>query len=56
MTAGAPSDPLPSDPGWAGGSLYVDERESLVQVTPQQLWSVIEGIGGGHRWRCWPLG
>lgn len=56
MTAGAPSDPLPSDPGWAGGSLYVDERESLVQVTPQQLWSVIEGIGGGHRWYCWPLG
>ena len=24
---GAPSDPLPSDPDWAGGSLYTDERE-----------------------------
>ena len=23
---GAPSDPLPTDPDWAGGSLYVDER------------------------------
>jgi hypothetical protein len=22
---GAPSDPLPSDPDWAGGDLYVDE-------------------------------
>ena len=25
---GAPSDPLPTDPDWAGGSLYVDERET----------------------------
>ena len=23
---GAPSDPLPTDPDWAGGSLYTDER------------------------------
>ena len=27
---GAPSDPLPTDPDWAGGSLYVDERERAV--------------------------
>ena len=27
-TPGAPSDPLPSDPPWAGGSLYVDARSS----------------------------
>ena len=55
-TAGAPSDPLPSDPDWAGGSLYVDERESLVDATPEQLWSVIEGIGGEHGWYSWRLG
>jgi uncharacterized protein YbjT (DUF2867 family) len=55
-TAGAPSDPLPSDPDWAGGSLYVDERESLVDATPEQLWSVIEGIGGAHGWYSWRLG
>jgi len=55
-TAGAPSDPLPSDPDWAGGSLYVDERERLVDATAEQLWSVIEGIGGGHGWYSWRLG
>jgi uncharacterized protein YbjT (DUF2867 family) len=55
-TAGAPSDPLPSDPDWAGGSLYVDERERIVDATPEQLWSVIEGIGGGHGWYSWRLG
>jgi hypothetical protein len=55
-TAGAPSDPLPSDPDWAGGSLYVDERKCVVDATPEQLWSVIEGIGGAHGWYSWRLG
>ncbi len=49
-TPGAPSDPLPSDPGWAGGSLYVDERTSLVNAAPDALWRVIEGIGGTTGW------
>ena len=33
-TPGTPSDPLPSDPEWFGGSLYVDERESVVPRAP----------------------
>jgi uncharacterized protein YbjT (DUF2867 family) len=55
-TEGAPSDPLPSDPDWAGGSLYVDEREELVDVAPEDLWAVIEGIGGAHGWYSWSFG
>jgi uncharacterized protein YbjT (DUF2867 family) len=55
-SAGTPSDPLPSDPDWAGGSLYVDQRERVVNATPEQLWSVIEGIGGSHGWYSWRLG
>nr|WP_273481698.1 SDR family oxidoreductase [Kribbella italica] len=55
-TPGVPSDPLPSDPDWAGGSLYVDERESAISASPEQLWSVIEGIGGGNGWYSWRLG
>jgi uncharacterized protein YbjT (DUF2867 family) len=55
-TPGAPSDPLPSDPDWSGGSLYVDERESVVPASPEQLWKVIEGIGGGNGWYSWRLG
>jgi uncharacterized protein YbjT (DUF2867 family) len=55
-TAGAPSDPLPSDPEWAGGSLYIDERERVVAATAEKLWSVIEGIGGEHGWYSWRLG
>ncbi|WP_433159402.1 SDR family oxidoreductase [Kribbella sp. CA-247076] len=55
-TPGAPSDPLPGDPDWSGGSLYVDERESVVPASPEQLWRVIEGIGGGNGWYSWRLG
>ncbi|MDQ3158030.1 MAG: SDR family oxidoreductase [Actinomycetota bacterium] len=55
-TAAAPSEPLPSDPDWAGGSLYVDEREREVSAEPDALWSVIEGIGGDNGWYSFPLG
>jgi uncharacterized protein YbjT (DUF2867 family) len=55
-TPGSPSDPLPSDPDWAGGSLYVDERASGVQASAASLWSVIEGIGGQNGWYSWSLG
>ncbi|MFC5380296.1 SDR family oxidoreductase [Aquipuribacter nitratireducens] len=52
---GTPSDPLPSDPEWAGGSLYVDERATPVRASPEHLWSVIQGIGGENGWYSWPL-
>jgi uncharacterized protein YbjT (DUF2867 family) len=52
---GVASDPLPSDPDWAGGSLYVDERSAVVEADPEHLWSVIEGIGGPNGWYSWPL-
>ena len=54
-TPGAPSDPLPSDPAWAGGSLFVDDRSAVVQASPEALWRVIEGIGGETGWYSFPL-
>ncbi|MFD3324522.1 SDR family oxidoreductase [Streptomyces sp. NPDC058701] len=52
---GAPSDPLPTDPDWAGGSLYKDERERDVGASPEALWRVVEGIGGENGWYSFPL-
>jgi uncharacterized protein YbjT (DUF2867 family) len=52
---GAPSDPLPSDPDWAGGSLYEDRRRQEVDASPASLWRVIEGIGGDRGWYSFPL-
>ncbi|MBT0995632.1 DUF2867 domain-containing protein [Cellulomonas sp. DKR-3] len=52
---GAPSDPLPSDPDWAGGSLYVDERRVEVDASPAALWRVLEAVGGERGWYSWAL-
>ncbi|ACU40853.1 NmrA family protein [Actinosynnema mirum DSM 43827] len=52
---GAPSDPLPSDPEWSGGSSYTDIRTHLTGATPEQLWRVVEGIGGENGWYSFPL-
>jgi uncharacterized protein YbjT (DUF2867 family) len=52
---GAPSDPLPTDPEWSGGSLYEDVREYRCAADPQTLWNVIEAIGGEHGWYSFPL-
>ncbi|CAB4876837.1 unannotated protein [freshwater metagenome] len=53
--SGVPSDPLPTDPDWAGGSLYTDEREGEVDASPEQLWAVIEGVGGKNGWYSFPF-
>ncbi len=45
---GAPSDPLPSDPEWSGGSMYEDVRDVTTTATPQQVWRAVERIGGEH--------
>ncbi|MCA1822185.1 MAG: SDR family oxidoreductase [Pseudonocardia sp.] len=52
---GAPSDPLPTDPAWSGGSLYQDIREHRCTTDPHTLWDVIEAIGGEHGWYSFPL-
>jgi uncharacterized protein YbjT (DUF2867 family) len=52
---GAPSDPLPSDPEWAGGDLSLDERSREVDAAPEVLWELVEGIGGERGWYSFPL-
>ncbi|WP_217180091.1 SDR family oxidoreductase [Streptomyces sp. AC495_CC817] len=54
-TPRAPSDPLPTDPDWAGGSLYCDHRERTVSAPPRALWRVVEAIGGENGWYSSPL-
>ena len=53
--AGAPSDPIPSDPEWTGHTVYTDLRERHTSASPQALWSVVEGIGGENGWYSFPL-
>jgi uncharacterized protein YbjT (DUF2867 family) len=53
--ADMPSDPLPTDPRWAGGTVYLDEREHVSTADPGALWEVVTGIGGERGWYSFPL-
>ncbi|MCF8548509.1 MAG: SDR family oxidoreductase [Pontimonas sp.] len=52
---GAPSDPLPSDPEWAGHTVYTDSRTVSVDAPSGELWSIVEGIGGDTGWYSLPV-
>ncbi|NJC73355.1 SDR family oxidoreductase [Planosporangium thailandense] len=53
--ADTPSEPLPTDPTWSGGTAYTDTRERPVRAPADDLWRVIESIGGEHGWYSFPL-
>ncbi len=52
---GAPSDPLPSDPDWAGHTVLTDVRERESDASAEAVWAVIEAIGGERGWHSFPL-
>ncbi|MEY4321961.1 MAG: hypothetical protein RL167_689, partial [Actinomycetota bacterium] len=45
---GTPSEPLPTDPDWAGGSLYKDVRVVRSKNSIGDIWSRVESIGGAN--------
>lgn len=51
----SPSDPLPSDPEWAGSMVFKDTRTHYTSASPERLWEVIESIGGENGWYSFPL-
>ena len=52
---GAPSDPLPSDPEWAGHRVYIDLKERDCAAPVEDLWAIIESIGGDNGWYSLPI-
>lgn len=52
---GVPSDPLPSDPDWAGHTVLTDVRERESRASAESVWTVIEAIGGERGWHSFPL-
>lgn len=52
---GPPSDPLPTDPAWSGGTVYQDTRELATAADAARLWRAIEDAGtGSHDHRALP--
>jgi uncharacterized protein YbjT (DUF2867 family) len=52
---GTPSEPLPTDPDWAGGSLYKDVRVVNSPDSVEEVWKRVEAIGGenGYSLATW---
>lgn len=52
---GTPSDPLPTDPDWAGGTLYSDVRIRVSSDPIEEVWKRVEAIGGknGYSTATW---
>lgn len=49
-----PADPLPSDPDWAGNTVFTDERARETDASAEAVWEVIESIGGRNGWYSAP--
>ena len=42
--------PIPGDPDWAGGTVFVDRREITIEAPPPTVFRAVCRIGGGHGW------
>ena len=42
--------PIPGDPDWAGGKVYVDERSIDIAADPSAVFAAVCRVGGGHGW------
>lgn len=47
-TAWSDAGPIPGDPDWAGGRVFVDRRSCVVAAPREAVFAAIVRIGGGH--------
>ncbi len=47
-TSWSDAGPMPGDPEWAGGTVFVDRREAEVDASPDQVHAAACRIGGGE--------
>jgi hypothetical protein len=41
---------MPGDPDWAGGDVFQDSRERVVQASAQHVFDVLTRLGGRQGW------
>jgi uncharacterized protein YbjT (DUF2867 family) len=58
-TGWSDAGPIPGDPDWAGGTVFVDRRETEIAAMPAEVFLVLSRIGGEAGWygvdRLWRL-
>ena len=50
QTRWSAAGPIPGDPDWAGGKVFVDERSIHIAADPSTVFSAVCRVGGGHGW------
>jgi uncharacterized protein YbjT (DUF2867 family) len=50
QTRWSAAGPIPGDPDWAGGKVFVDERSIKIAADPAAIFSAVCRVGGGHGW------
>lgn len=47
----SPADPLPSDPDWSGGKVFIEDRTApTTSTSAEDLFAEVSGIGGERGW------
>ena len=49
-TSWSSAGPIPGDPDWAGGTVFLDERSATVRATPQATFDAVCRLGGRSGW------
>jgi uncharacterized protein YbjT (DUF2867 family) len=49
-TGWSDAGPIPGDPDWAGGTVFVDRRETEVAASPDDVFAALSRIGGETGW------
>lgn len=49
-TAWSSAGPMPGDPDWAGGAMFVDTRSTVVQASPAATFDAVCRLGGRSGW------
>lgn len=47
-TSWSDAGPMPGDPDWSGGKVFVDSRQIDINATPECVFRAVCRIGGGH--------
>ncbi len=42
--------PIPGDPKWAGGKVFIDQRTIDIEAEPSTVFTAVCRVGGGHGW------
>ncbi|HEX2577358.1 MAG TPA: SDR family oxidoreductase [Aquihabitans sp.] len=51
----SPADPLPTDPDWAGGSIFADTQTVTTSAPPTAVYATVAGVGGARGWYVTPF-